>query len=121
MTPPGAVDPRWHEVFPNEAALEAHVNSWPVADAVPEDMAEVLRVARRLLIKSYQEYGFAHVAVTWGLLALEAGLNVCLEARDKLTLVQMIERTRQRGLIDQEEFEALERARTLRNKIIHGG
>jgi hypothetical protein len=42
-------DPRWEDIFPDQAALEAHVNRWQVGEAVADDMAGVLRVARSLL------------------------------------------------------------------------
>lgn len=97
------------------------MNGWQVSEAVPDDMAGVLRTARLLLVHSYLVYEFAHVAVTWGLLALEAALYVCLGAQDKQDLGRLLRQANDLGLITGEEFTALEGTRELRNIIVHGG
>jgi hypothetical protein len=114
-------DPRWWELFRDLAALEEHVNGWQVGEAVPDDMAGVLRTARLLLVHSYLVYEFAHVAVTWGLLALEAALCVCLGAQGRQDLGRLLRQTKEQGLITDEEFTALGGIRELRNMIVHGG
>ena len=117
MTPSVALapDPRWREVFHDQAALDEHANRWPVGAAVPDDMPGVLRVARMFLVHSYLVYEYALIAVTWSLLALEAGLYVCLAAQGKQELGPLIRQAKQRGLVTEDEVAALEGARTLRN------
>lgn len=58
-------DLRWQTVVIDQSALAARVEGWTVCDAVPEPVADVLRVARMLLIDSYYEYSYSLVAVTW--------------------------------------------------------
>jgi hypothetical protein len=118
MTP--KPDPRWREMFPDQAALEAEVQSWPVADTVPNDMAEVLRVVRGLLIQSYNDYEFMLVAITWGLLALEGGLVACLDFADSSGLKELIGEAHTRQVVTDNEAKALKVAADLRNKIVHG-
>src|SRR5262249_55980252 len=58
-TDPPEFDTRWLKVFPDQAALRAHVDRWPIGEAVPDDMTAVLRVARKLLVDSYADYEVA--------------------------------------------------------------
>jgi hypothetical protein len=51
-TEPPEFDARWLEVFPDQTALPVHVDSWQTGEAVPDDMAAVLRVARKLVVDS---------------------------------------------------------------------
>lgn len=114
--------PRWSAVFRSQIVLVASVVRWRLGDAVPADMARVLRTARRLLLLSWIDYEFGLVAGTWSLLALEAGLRACLEVPDEKTdLGTLLALARSRGLITKDEFKALDGARTLRNMIVHGG
>jgi hypothetical protein len=117
-------DPRWKGVVVDQAELADRVNHWTVGDAVPEKVADVLRVARTLLIDSYTTYDYSLVATTWGLLVTEASLRGCLPIagarQDKRTFVQLVATARRRGLITKEEANALGGLAGLRNLIVHG-
>lgn len=43
-------------MFADVFLLEAHVDKWPVSEAVPERIADYLRVTRALVVQSYFEY-----------------------------------------------------------------
>jgi hypothetical protein len=100
------------------AALAAEADGWRVGLAVPEDLAEVLRVSRELFVHSYFVYEFSLVAIIWALFALEAGLRGCVSASGKLDA--LINLAKKRALISAEEAEALHGAQQVRNKVIHG-
>jgi hypothetical protein len=107
----------------NQPELIALVEGWTVGPAVPESVADVLTVARSLLIDSFVTYAYSLVAVTWGLLAMEASLNGCLpsgEGQDRRSFRRLIGEARRRGLITNDEASALGLAASLRNRIVHG-
>jgi hypothetical protein len=113
-------DPWWGAFQSDHAALARSAAGWPVSEAVPEGIATVLRVSRDLFVQSYFVHEFLLTAVTWGLLALEASLQVCLRASDHDRLGALIQRARERGLLTADEADVLDAARRLRNQIIHG-
>lgn len=119
-TEPPEFDARWLEIFPDQAALRAHVDRWSMGEAVPDDMTAVLRVARKLLVDSYADYEVALVAVTWSLLALEAALHLCLGVQGRQELGGLLRQAQREGLIDAGEFAVLDAVRVLRNTIVHG-
>jgi hypothetical protein len=112
-------DPRWRAMFPEINLLRDHVESWPISKAVPVGVADYLRVARALLVQSYFVYEFALVATMWTMLALESALRGCLAASDRTKLHQLIDKARERGLIDEPGATALHEVRKLRNEISH--
>jgi len=119
-------DPRWQEAFSAQADVATRVSDWAVGDAVPAPVADVLRVARMLLIDSYYVYDDSLVAVTWALMAAEASLKRCMPfmagGPDKRTFVTLVAEAagQKRGLITKEEAAALRGAAELRNLIVHG-
>lgn len=113
-------DPWWGNFHSDHAALVRSAARWPVGEAVPEGIARVLRVSRDLFVQSYFVHEFLLTAVTWGLLALEASLRVCLQASDRDSLDVLIRRARDRGLLTADEAGSLDGGRQLRNHIIHG-
>jgi hypothetical protein len=49
-------------------------------------------------------------------------LRVCLDvSEENADLGKLLSLARNRGLIDKEEFKALDNVRVLRNRIVHGG
>src|SRR5258708_22147690 len=82
---PDEPDPRWRTAFAYQSELAACVEGWAIGDAVPEPIADVLRVARMLLIDSYYEYSYSLVAITWCLLATEASLKGCMPTKEQRT------------------------------------
>jgi hypothetical protein len=115
MTP----DARWEATFVDVSSLEAHVDRWPVSEAVPERIADYLRVTRALVVQSYFEYEFGLVATMWTMLALEATLRGCLDAQEQTRLQRLIDDALEQGLVDDEGASILHGVRTLRNKISH--
>jgi hypothetical protein len=113
-------DPRWRNFATDYPALQASADEWPVGQAVPDGIAEVLRVSRELFVYSYFVYDFLLTAVIWGLLALEASLRVCLEVGDDESLKRLIQRAHANGLITEAEADVLDATRKLRNSIVHG-
>lgn len=113
-------DPWWGNFHSDQAALARSAARWPVNEAVPEGIATVLRVSRDLFVQSYFVHEFLLTAVTWGLLALEASLRVCVQASDRDNLGPLIRRARDRGLLTADEANVLNAGRQLRNQIIHG-
>src|SRR5690348_11313811 len=113
--------PRWQATVREQVALAKSVLGWRVDEAVPSDMAHGQRTTRRLVLFSWVMYEFGLVGVTWSLLALEAGLRVCLEVPDeKKDLGDLLGMAKNRGLITKDEFKVLDPVRTLRNNIVHG-
>jgi hypothetical protein len=112
-------DARWEAMFEDVSSLEDHVDRWPIAEAVPERIADYLRVTRALLVQSYFEYEFGLVATMWTMLALEATLRGCLDAGDGTRLQRLVDEALQEGLVDEEGASILHDVRTLRNKIGH--
>jgi len=99
------------------------LEDWTVGRAVPKSVADVLSVARSLLIDSYLTYEYSLVSVTWGLLALEASLKDCLlsaEEKDRRSFSDLISEAQRLGLITHDEASALGIAAALRNRIVHG-
>jgi hypothetical protein len=120
---PREPDPRWHDLVDSQDELIAIVDDWTVGQAVPASVADVLNVARSLLIDSYLTYEYSLVAVTWGLLALEACLKDCLlsgEEKDRRSFSHLIAEAQGLGLITHDEASALGLAAALRNRIVHG-
>lgn len=116
---PRKPDARWEATFPDVSSLEAHVARWPISEAVPERITDYLRVTRALVVQSYFEYEFALVASMWTMLALEATLRGCLDAKDSTTLRRLIDDAAAQGLLDEEGASLLHDVRKLRNKISH--
>jgi hypothetical protein len=102
---------------PTSTRLREHVDQWPINAAVPVGVADYLRVARALWVQSYFLDQAALVATMWTMLALESALRGCLDASDSSTLGQLINRAKERGLIDYEGASALHDVRKLRNEI----
>ena len=113
-------DPWWGNFHSDHAALVRCAARWPVSEAVPEGIATVLRVSRDLFVQSYFVHEFLLTAVTWGLLALEASLGMCVEAGDRDNLGALIRRARDSGLLTADEASVLDAGRQLRNQIVHG-
>lgn len=121
---PSEADPRWQEFFPESASLAEHVSQWHVGDAVPEGVADVLRVVRRLVVDSYYVYEYSHVAVTWGIVAVEASLRGCLpledqQRKDRRTFGSLVGQAKQSGFITEAEATVLQGTVELRNMIAH--
>jgi hypothetical protein len=116
-------DPRW-AAHARKADLVSSVQSWDVGAAVPTPVAEVLAIARRLLIDSYSAYEYSLVAVIWALFALEATLKDCtsvpVDGWDGRTFGTLISEASNSGVITQEEAVALRGAALLRNRVVHG-
>ncbi len=112
--------PEWQQAFPEQTALQKHVDEWRVSESVPDGVAGILRVARDLLVQSYYVYEFSLVGVVWSLFALETSLRGCLYADESIQLASLIEQARKRGLINEEEAQTLHKVRELRNLIAHG-
>ena len=127
MTPSGHLDtdPRWQGLFSDQAALAEQVGRWQVDQAVPEGIADVLRVARALLVDSYHVYEYSLVAITWSLLAAEASLHGCLpvedEQQDRRTFSTLVTQAKDRGLITKKEAGVLYQVVGLRNDVVHRG
>lgn len=83
----------------------------PVSEAVPEGVAEVLRVSRALFVHSYFVYEFSLTAVIRACSRLR---RACADAYD------LIRATAERGLITADEASALDGARRLRNRVRGG-
>lgn len=116
-------DPRWSEVAASQPELVVLVDDWIVGPTVPESVADVLRVARSLLIDSYLTFPYSLVAVTWGLLATEASLNGCVPSvkrQERRSFRILVAEAQKCGLITDDEASALGTAATLRNRIVHG-
>jgi hypothetical protein len=122
MKPPELVepDPRWQYLVGDRVALEEHAADWRVSEAVPDGVSEVLRIARSLFVHSYFVYEFSLTAVTWALFVLEASLRDCLAASERTTFAALIKEAEARGLLAQPEADAVNAARELRNRIVHG-
>jgi hypothetical protein len=115
----GEPDPRWQAIFTDVNTLREHVERWSISAAVPVGVADYLRVARALLVRSYFLYEFALVATMWTMLALESALRGCLAASDSTKLHELINQAQDRGLIDEDGASALHDVRKLRNEISH--
>lgn len=113
-------DPRWQNFVGDRSGLEAHAAGWRVSDAVPEGVADVLRIARSLFVHSYFVYEFSLTAVTWALLVLEASLRDCLHADERTPFAALIKDAEANGLLTREEAESIDAGRQLRNRIVHG-
>lgn len=114
---------RWSEVAGSKVELIALVDRWTVGPAVPGSVGDILSVARSLLIDSYELFAYSLVAVTWGLLAMEASLNGCVSGakrQDRRSFGLLVAEARTCGLITPDEASALGTAATLRNRIVHG-
>jgi hypothetical protein len=112
-------DARWKSRFDDVSSLQDLVSRWPISEAVPERLADYLRVTRALVVQSYFEYEFGLVATMWTMLALEATLRGCLDAEDRTRLQQLIDEAQEQGLVDRDGASILHDVRTLRNKISH--
>jgi hypothetical protein len=113
-------DPWWGNFHSDHAALVRSAARWPIGEAVPDGVATVLRVSRDLFVQSYFVHEFLLTAVTWGLLALEASLRMCVQAGERDSLGALIRRARDGGLLTTDEANVLDAGRQLRNQIVHG-
>jgi hypothetical protein len=107
-------------VVDGRAELEHRLASWPVSSSVPSSVAEVLRVARSLYVRSLDVYEFSLVAVTWALMALEASLRLVAPTDTQAHQKDLIDLATARGLLTAEEADSVHQARKLRNLIVHG-
>ena len=114
-------DPRWQLLHGDRAALEQIAAQWPTSAKVPGEIAEMLRVARDLLVHSYFVYEFGAVAVAWSLIAVEAALRnrVADEASEREPLARVISKAEELGLLRADEVVALDAARKFRNSLAH--
>jgi len=121
---PREPDPRWQALFPEQGSLAEHINQWTVGEAVPPGVADVLRVARTLLIDSYYEYEYSLVAVAWGFLVVEACLHGCVSpgdesGEDKRSFGMLVKQAETDGLITKQEATVLFQVVKFRNDIFH--
>lgn len=121
---PRKADPRWQALFEEQDSLAEHINRWTVGDAVPPGVADVLRVARTLLIDSYYEYDYSLVAVAWGFLVLEACLHGCVplggeHREDRRPFGTLVRQAETDGLITRQEATTLLQVVKFRNDIFH--
>jgi periplasmic divalent cation tolerance protein len=124
QTEPRNADPRWQALFPEQILLAEHVDQWTLAEAVPSGVADVLRVARMLLIDSYYQYEYSLVAAAWGFLVMETTLRACLPLPnggddDRRSFGVLVGQARKRGLITKQEDTVLTNVVNLRNRTFH--
>lgn len=99
--------------------LRATSERWPVSEAVPESVADLLRVSRELFVHAPFSYDFFTVSVAWSLLALEAALRHRLQATVRGGLKDLIDRAERDGLVSSDDAERLHAGRQIRNRLSH--
>ena len=115
-------DPRWqNSIVGTREDLEREASTWEIGPFVPDQVAEMLSVSRRLFVHSYFVHEFAAVAVVWSLLATEATLRKVLEVSptDRTGFKKLIGQARGRGLLTEDEAVQLDAGRQFRNALIH--
>lgn len=121
------VDIRWKGFVRSQADLEERVSRWTVCDAVPEDIADSLRIVRMLVVDSYYVYDYSLIAFVWGMTILEASLRGCVPTKDgrpdKRNFGPLVDEAagKRYGLLTGEEAEVLQGTIKLRNNIFHHG
>lgn len=98
-------------------SLEELAASWPTSGGTPKEIAELLRISRRLFGHSFFVYEFLAVAALWSFLALEAALSTCLQ--EHASFAKLIDRACKQGQIGPDVRERLHAARELRNGFAH--
>jgi hypothetical protein len=99
--------------------LDVEIAQFPITAATPARPAELLRVARRLLLFTMAEYSFGVVAALTAIQALEVALRIRL-ARPRLRLELLIDMAAATdGLLTTEAVEVLHAGRKLRNLYAH--
>jgi len=117
-------DPRWQSLFGDQRTLAQHVSQWSLGETVPAGIAEVLRLSRTLLVDSYYEYGYSLIAVSWGIVVLEACLRGCLplpsdDAEDLRGFGALVNQARKSHLITRKEAAVLFEVVDIRNNTFH--
>jgi hypothetical protein len=103
-----------------QADLAGLARAWTSAPEVESGVAEMLTVARALFVQSWWRYEFQTVAVLWSLMAVEAALRTRFPSQStRTTLAQLLERARDSGALNDEEFVVLGAGRKLRNSLVH--
>jgi hypothetical protein len=115
-------DPRWQDsMVGTRSDLEQEASRWETHPGVPEQIARMLTVSRRLFIHSYFVHEFAVVAVVWSLLAVESSLRFVLDVSlsDRTGFKKLITRAHVSGLLTEEETIQLDAGREFRNRLVH--
>ena len=118
-------DPSWTVPLDNRSLwgstpeqLDVEIAQFPVTAATPARPAELLRVARRLLLFTMAEYSFGVVAALTGIQAVEVALRIRLD-RPRLRFELLIDMAATDGLLNAEARDVLHAGRKLRNLYAH--
>ncbi len=106
-----------HPVPMTPTCLEQLAASWPTSSGTPTEIAELLRISRRLFAHSFFVYEFMAVAALWSFLALEAALRACLQSH--APFAKLIDQACEQGRVGPGVGELLHAARELRNGFAH--
>jgi hypothetical protein len=115
----GDVDEQGRPLSMTVEVLQARTEKWPVSSHTPDGVAGQLARSRRMFVDGYYTYENFTDAATRSLQAVEAALRIRLEAGNKASFAQLIDRAKKDGLIDDYAQDILHTGRRLRNSHIH--
>lgn len=92
-----------------------------IAPGAPPAIAEMLRVARALIVQSWWCYDFLTVSVVWSLMAVEAALRERLVKPEEPspTFKPLVRLAKLGGLLGEEDGKTLEAGAKLRDGLVH--
>jgi hypothetical protein len=99
--------------------LRARTEKWSVCEHTPASVAALLARSRQMFVDGYYTFDNFMDAVTRSLQAVEAALRVRLNAGQRPTFAQLIDRAEAEGLVGAEAHEVLHLGRRFRNDQIH--
>ena len=115
----GDIDEQGRPLPMSVEILRARTEKWPRSPHTPDAVAAQLGRARQMFIDGYYTYENFIDAATRSLQAVEAALRVRLNAGQRPTFAQLIDRAEAEGLVGAEAHEVLHLGRRFRNDQIH--
>jgi len=122
-----APDPRGQAFQYTPSNLENHVDLLKPSSKVPDELREMIDVARRLFLHAYLDYDFFNVCIEHILLTTEAVLKVGLgytspreyPEKSKWTLRPLLEDALKRGMLPERFLGTTDSLAKLRNMVAH--
>ena len=104
-------------LFATPDSVDEVVATFPRSAGIPEDVAALLDMSRKLLRTSVIHYEFAAIGVEKSLQALELAVRIHLAAGRNVVFVKLIERLKAEGALPLEDVDLIDTARQLRNDL----
>ena len=104
-------------IFATPDTVDELIASFEVSETTPEGVTALLDMSRKLLAASVIHHEFAAVAIEKSLQAVELAVRIRLYAGKNATFVQLINRVKVEAGFADDDVDALDTGRILRNRV----